>query len=388
MRVQAELLDALALGQILADDHAVDQRVGLFALAALGAEAVHGDAPFVIGGLFRVAEGQRPAIARLEPVSELSKPLNVLFGQQTAPIGADVDEEVRAAAHAHLVDAHQLVGLLDGVLVQLAVEPGGAHLEIALGGQELGARQLFLFGGQHGEIHVGGGVEVGHGRVAVLVAHPAGIGIPHGEDQDFRLHPANGLDDAVGVILMALAAAAIEPQIVDLAVAGQQLADLIDEIIVVFAVFLKADLAAPLRRRIIQADFQSILAAGVDIFAHDVALAVLPGRGCDGVIGVFGRPVGKAVVVLAHEDGVGRARVLNRADPLLAVQLLGVERLGGHGAVVPVLMAEEEAADTEMEEHAVFPVHKGQLAGAGPQFHRIHEWSRSRLCISRLLLTL
>ena len=78
-------------------------------------------------------------------------------------------------------------------------------------------------------------------------------------------------------------------------------------------------------------------------------------------------------MVLAHEYGVCRARVLDRADPLLAVQFLGVERLGGHGAVIPVLMAEEEAADAEMEKHAVFPVHKGQLAGAGLEFHRIHE---------------
>ena len=75
---------------------------------------------------------------------------------------------------------------------------------------------------------------------------------------------------------------------------------LVDEIIVIFLIVGEAHLAAPLSRGIIQTHFQAVLPAGIHKFFHHIALAILPGGLGYGIIGIFGGPISKAVMMLAY----------------------------------------------------------------------------------------
>ena len=101
-----------------------------------------------------------------------------------------------------------------------------------------------------------------------------------------------------GVIFMVLAAAAVKPKIVYLAVVCKQLAYLIDKVIVIFLRihFCRAELC----RRIIQTDLDVIFSACVCKIAHNIAFAVFPRCVFHGVFRICRRPVCKAVMMLAY----------------------------------------------------------------------------------------
>ena len=155
---------------------------------------------------------------------------------------------------------------------------------------------------------------------------------------------------------MILRAAAIEPEIVDLSVIRQKLAYLIYEVIVISRRLVELHGSAPLRRGIIQTDLHVVLTARLHELRDDVALSVLPRGLRYRIVGILTRPVREAVVMLADENRVIRARLLYRPYPLLAVKPHRVERRRRHRLSVPVAVTREKRTDTEMEEHAELPV--------------------------------
>ena len=99
--------------------------------------------------------------------------------------------------------------------------------------------------------------------------------------------------------------------------------------------------------------------AGVGDLLHNVAFAVLPRAVLHGVLRVFARPEAEAVVVLAGEDDAAQARVVNRADDLLGVEIGRVEYRFLFVAVAPFTIGER--VHREMDEGVALQLVPRQL---------------------------
>ena len=143
--------------------------------------------------------------------------------------------------------------------------------------------------------------------------------------------------------VLALAAGVVKPHAENIAVAGEQLLELIAEIVVVRRGAVKLRIAVP--RREIKAEFDAAAPAGLGRLAHDVALkrAVF-----HAVLGVLARPQAEAVVVLRREHKALEPRPFDRRDPLVAVELFRVEDRLVLGALAP--FAVRKRVDAEVHE--------------------------------------
>ena len=196
-------------------------------------------------------------------------------------------------------------------------------------------------------------------RNSGLVADPACVGVPHIEYENIRLHTSYFFGYTNGVVFVILAAAAVKPKVVYLAVVGEKLAYLIYEVVVILAavhLFI-----AELRRGVIQTDFYVILSASVREILYDVALAVSPRCVFNGVVGILRGPVCEAVMMLAHKNGILCAALFDGFYPLLAVKLGRVKLIEGHFFHIPVSVTLVEGSYSEVEKHAHFPVQKVEL---------------------------
>ncbi|OPZ15785.1 MAG: hypothetical protein BWZ10_01668 [candidate division BRC1 bacterium ADurb.BinA364] len=137
----------------------------------------------------------------------------------------------------------------------------------------------------------------------------------------------------------------IEPQDVDLAILGQQLANLIgfeaheigpalgmllDKIRHIIDMGIVPDTVGmmPVDVREIEADFDSLGAEGLDQFRRDVGMGRLRIRALgigDFEIGFAGVVIAKAVVVFGHEDHVAHAGVLGGPGPFGGIVLQRIE---------------------------------------------------------------
>jgi hypothetical protein len=94
----------------------------------------------------------------------------------------------------------------------------------------------------------------------------------------------------------AFATSAIEPNLVDRAIVGEQLTELVPEVLIVFRRFAIGGLVAVPRRKV-QTDTNLLFAERIDDFTNDVALAVAPAGIPDAVLGELGGPEAESVVV-------------------------------------------------------------------------------------------
>ena len=245
--------------------------------------------------------------------ADAAQDAHALLRHHAVAIRADIEQVVAAAA----VDAReQLDHLRRGlpVVVVLFVAPGaverGRHFPVARVGQR--------------------GHEVVRGThvLAQLVADAAA-------DDAVGLQGLDQIVDATALFL-GHAHGRVEPHQADLAVVGQQFAQLGQALVaVVLAVVLlavglavaKAVFLVPvLRLRVVDAQFHPRLAAGVGQLAERVAAK---GRGIYDVVGgAAGMVHGKAVVMLGGEDDVLHARILRQTHDGPGVEALRVKLFG------------------------------------------------------------
>ena len=265
-------------------------------------------------------------------------------------LGAGVEIAARGGAHVHQQVSAQSHGVHQHADEHFRRFPGGFIAVIAPGAGER------LAGFPHHEL---AGFLMAHpfqrlillGRPQILLDFRAVV------DHDARLQLARQGDQLFGLpIVLALALhpflalfrnaariGKIEPQHVDLAIVGEQLAHLVAHVFGVHAhvavlallvgvgivaagmVHIDGDLReVPVEQRIVKTDVQALGAEGVNIFAHQVAAR---GRVGALIIGILGVPHAEAFVVLGGEHGVFHARGLGLARPFARVEQVGIEIL-------------------------------------------------------------
>ena len=282
---------------------------------------------------------------RPEPVPQLLESRGVVLGDAAALVGRDVEEELGVAADRGVIDVEELIQRLDLVVLSGVVEPAGPDGDVDLPripdeasaltgdlGDPLHGAEVFGLGVEAGDpagiLLVGQVVEAGDGddapfalaRHARFVPDPAGVR-PHDRDDGPGLEPADEREIPRPVVdlppaVRSLAAGAVEPDLGDLAVVRQELAELVLEMLVVAGRVAVARLV-PVPGREVDAERKPAFAAGRGDLADDVALPVLPRRAPDRVLGEFARPQAEAVVVLGREDQTPDPRGLDRLDPLV-----------------------------------------------------------------------
>ena len=206
-------------------------------------------------------------------------------------------------------------------------------------------------------------VPVRVGRHAILVAHPADCRI--GPLENHRLRAVLFQDIAhVGN------RAAIEPDLEHHAIPAQEFRELLSEDLVVallglgrFAAPAAAGPELVVGRAEIDPQLDSPLAARFGQILHHVALAAAPRDVPDAVIGGFCLPPAEPTGVLGHEDDVLRAHRLGSGNPLVGVELLGIDHLQGHALIVilPIL----PRAGVETYKHADLAIVPGCLLWRG-----------------------
>ena len=121
-------------------------------------------------------------------------------------------------------------------------------------------------------------------------------------------------------------------------------------------------------RREVDAEAEAVAAAGIRQVAHHVALAVAPGRVLDAVFGIGRGPQAEAVVVLGRQHDSLHAGSLERADPLVAVQVGRGECRGGRIAVAPLHVV--EGVESVMDKGIGLELLPGNLPGIGQRTDR------------------
>jgi hypothetical protein len=301
--------------------------------------------------------------------------------------GRHVEEQRGVAADGAEVKIDEVRDAAHGIVLGGAVEPAGADGNIDFAGTpdvavfvavlELPGDGELDGAGVHGAVGAGVAGEadergVDHGPVGVagdaaFVADPAHGRAAVAEDHGVGLEAVAGLEEGGPVVLLALAvrafaAGAVEPDFAEFAVLGEQLVELGQvEGVVGGGVAVGGLVAIP--RAEVEPGREVVAAAGVHEFADDVALALLPGRGLDGVVGEGARPEAEAVVVLGGEHHGLRARRPGGGGPLVGVEGGGVEDGRGRLAVAPFAVGEGVRAEMDEDrEGAILP---GELGGGG-----------------------
>ena len=183
---------------------------------------------------------------------------------------------------------------------------------------------------------------------AFLIAHPSATGTAVREDDGIRLQavhdaPCLGIiviGTAVNLTLLVRTAipsvatvGTVEPHLEHVAILGHQLLELLVVVSDILGRAVAGLMSVP--RREIDAKTDTVLLTGIRQFAHHIALE----RGVgDAVIGIFGVPQAKAVMVLASENNGFHASLDKGLHPLFAIQPGGVEDLGRGVSVAPLLI--------------------------------------------------
>ena len=113
----------------------------------------------------------------------------------------------------------------------------------------------------------------------------------------------------------------------------------------------------------VEADLDAFGTASLGELAANIALAVLPRGGGDGVVRELGGPEAEAVVVLGGEDGELEAGVLEGLGPLAAVEGGGIEDLGVLFAGAPLAIG--EGVDTKVDKGGQLQLLPGHLTRVG-----------------------
>ena len=138
-----------------------------------------------------------------------------------------------------------------------------------------------------------------------------------------------------GAAVVAVAAVgAVEPDLEEGSVTGEQLAELavVDRQVGRRAV----GRAVAVPGRAVEPEAETVLLGGVGILAHEIAFAAAPGRPRDIVFGGPGGPEAETVVMFGHQDDAVHAAALERRHDLSGVESGRIEKRGLFAAVAPL----------------------------------------------------
>ena len=303
-------------------------------------------------------------------------------------VGRDVEQELGVAPDRRVVDVEEAVERLDLVVFGLMVEPARpdghvdlaripdqaaafsghfgdplARSEIPGPGLEPGDPARAFFVGQVVHPRDGDDAPLALAGDARFVSDPAGVRADDGDDRA-RLELADEGVVALPVVDLPLAVGAlgagpVEPDLGDLAVTRQELAELVAEMLVVARRVAVARLVAVPRRQI-KAELEAGLAAGLGDLADDVPLAAPPGRALDRMLREPARPEAEAVVVLGRQDEPAHAGGLEGPDPLAGVEGGRIEERRVLFPCPPLAVG--EGVDAEMDEGLELEGLPGELA--------------------------
>ena len=340
--LQRELLHALAQGDVLLRDEAVEVRrtsegnrgrqalmrnarlVHEVGLECLVDHVLEGDAPEAVGGMDAAVRGHR-----------------------------EVQQERGIAPHGLVIGVHQLGQALHVGVLRLVVEPARADAGVRLAGApDVAVLHAVVQHGVTGLALGGHRAPVGFAHVARFGAHPAEVGAvrvvapDHAiglelADELVRLGPlVVGLLDPARLVRAAVpavtAVGSVEPDLEDVSVIREQFPKLVAEIRDVLRPAVLGVITVP--RREIHGELEPFLAACIGQFTDHIALPVLPRRVFHAVIRIGRRPHAEPAVVLGREDDAFHARLLAHARPLAAVQVGRVEQGGILVAEAPLLV--------------------------------------------------
>ena len=222
---------------------------------------------------------------------------------------------------------------------------------------------------------------VGGMGVTLFVAHPSAARSAVREHDALRLQLVNQLVGAVVLVVCAAvdgarflgtaipsvaAVGSIEPNLEDVAVAREQLTQLVVEVVHIKRRAVES--LVPVPGREVYAKLQSVFLACRGQFAHHVALSVLVRRVAYAVVGVVGGPQAEAVVMLGRDDDTFQSRLDKGLRPLLAIEPGGVEGFQFGVAVPPFAVV--EGVQAKMDEGVCLHLLPPHLMLGGDGHHR------------------
>ncbi len=366
------------------------------------------------------------AVGLLDPFTGLFQDIHVGLRETSLTVGRDVEQEDGVAADRPLIDIKDIVGVAALLVRIVAIEPALADRGIGLGRlvveefplvKPLSAAEIQI--GQVGKDRHGVGIRLVRddvpfrvARASALVTAPAGS-FPSEDNGVGRQGLDQGFPGVVIVLLPALALGmrAVEPDLIDRPVFGQQLEQLVEKIFVVVVhheleaghvgerpalylpgnrpfgrlaeVAIQAIGALDLVKvggREVNTQFQSIFPAGFGERFHDVALSALEVGRHDAVGRIAALPEDEAIVVLGGEDHQLHARGLHRLAPLVGVELFQVEYFGIFHAITPFHAG--KGVGTEVDEGDKLPLQGRQLIGGRDDVSRLLD--DLFFCVARL----
>ena len=120
-----------------------------------------------------------------------------------------------------------------------------------------------------------------------------------------------------------LAARAVKPNVKNFTVTRQKLCELRFVVIIIF--FRSVKLRMSVLRGKIKSEFKTVPAAGFGEFSDNIAFAVFVRTSFHTVIGVFGLPEAKSVMVLCRNNNAGHSCGFYRFAPAVTVEVYGIE---------------------------------------------------------------
>ena len=309
---------------------------------------------------------QVAAVAPAKFLPQLMEPAHIVGMEQALVGGRDVQQKHGVAAHGFFIDVQQLFQRLHLIILAGMPEParpdGGVHLrrvpDQVLFISQNGAAAQILIPCLDGALPEGGIIcllavsgdflridgaprhhaPFGGAGVSCLVAAPADIRPAH-MNAGIGLQVANHSIVTIPVIdlLFAIGAfptGAIQPYSEDVPVAGEQLRQLGDKVIIVrLSRAVQRMMPVPWRQVHPEADTARL--AGPRRFGHHIHRA---GAGSHGVLRVAAGPQAETVVVLAGQNQASHASGFDGLHPLDWIQFRGVEQGRTFRAIAPFLV--------------------------------------------------
>ena len=266
----------------------------------------------------------------------------------------EIEQQRRIASHRLVIGVHQFRQALYMIVLGLMIEPAGTDAGIGFAGTPhvaiLHTIVQHLIRCWSSAWHQ---APVGFAHIASFSSYPAQVGTVAAIVPDKRMglqfaNQSEGLCPTViglavdatrlvGTAIPSVASiGAIKPHFEDIAILGEQFAQLIAEIGDIFGRTILGMVSVP--RREIETELQSLFAAGFCQFTHHVAIAVFPRCVLHRIVGIGRRPHAEAAMMLCREDDALHARLFADAHPLAAVEVRGIEKLQVLIAKAPLLV--------------------------------------------------
>ncbi len=212
----------------------------------------------------------------------------------------------------------------------------------------------------------GSGAPLGFAALTGFIADPAHV-LAGDSHNCIGLQTADNVAETNEVIFLFLAvgsftARAVEPHFVDLAVVSEELGKLLDKhIVIARRIAVGGCVAVPWRK--VETEFHAIFIARLTEGLDYVALSVHPCRRFHAVVGRSRWPEAEAVVVFGCKHHEFEAGILERLDPLVGVEISGIEHIGIFCTVAPLAVG--ECVDSEVEKCGHLKILPCKLFGRG-----------------------